>query len=94
MSSRFKELFEEAKHPEKPAIRKISEEAIRGKHLDSNVEPVKVKGKRNNPDYTGAFAYIPAQLHEDVKIKLLRKKDLDFSLLVECLLAKWLDEEK
>jgi hypothetical protein len=95
MSSRFKALFEEAnqgqttvKKTVKKSTRKKAEKEIPAPH------PVKTKGKRSNPDYTGAFAYIPANLHEEVKIKLLRKKDLDFSGLVEQLLAKWLSDQK
>lgn len=93
MSSRFKELFEEVKQEEFP-IKEEVKKTIQ-KKPDSIVpasKPVKTKGKRSNPKYTGAFAYIPIELHDDVKIKLLRKKDLDFSELVEHLLIKWLNK--
>jgi hypothetical protein len=96
MSSRFKALFEEAKQEEKTVVEKPKRRSVQketGKALPAP-KTVKLKGKRSNPDYTGAFAYIPANLHEEVKIKLLRRKDLDFSGLVEELLTKWLDEQK
>lgn len=95
MSSRFKELFEEAKQ-EQPPVKKNVKKSVQ-KTLDSTapaIKPAKLKGKRNNPEYTGAFAYIPAKLHEDVKVKLLRRKDLDFSGLAEQLLTQWLNDQK
>lgn len=95
MSSRFKALFEEAKQ-EKPIVEKTEKKLIKKSltKITPEVKSVRTKGKRSNPDYTGAFAYIPSKLHEDIKIKLLRKKDLDFSGLVEELLTKWLNEQK
>lgn len=95
MSSRFKALFEEAKQKQVPepvevkkSVQKKPENPV------SAPKQMKVKGKRSNPDYIGAFAYIPGKLHEDVKIKLLRRKDLDFSGLVEKLLTDWLGKQK
>lgn len=95
MSSRFKELFDEAKQEQLP-IKKNVKKTIQKKPNSTAPEskPVKAKGKRSNPIYTGAFAYIPIELHDDVKIKLLRKKDLDFSELIEQLLTQWLREQK
>lgn len=95
MSSRFKALFEEAKQEQAPEVKKVKK-SIEKKAEKSGTIPkqTKIKGKRNNPDYTGAFAYIPGKLHEDVKVKLLRRKDLDFSRLVENLLSQWLKEQK
>ena len=99
--SKFKALFEEANQDqpvnEKKAKKKIS--AGRGKPSGTatNVAiPVssRVKGRRSDPNYTGVFAYIPVNLHDDVKLKLFRRKDLDFSALVEELLANWLAEQK
>jgi hypothetical protein len=55
-------------------------------------------GKRNNPDYFQATAYIPQQLKEEVDIKLIRTRrqrpDLDFSVLMEELLQQWLNENR
>ena len=52
-------------------------------------EQPKPRGKRNNPVFTQVTAYIPRSLHEEVKISLIRKGKLDFSTLVETLLAEW-----
>ena len=95
MSSRFKELFEEVKQEEKaPAVKSTKKPTQKApESTDPVIKPAKLKGKRNNPEYTGAFAYIPGKLHEDVKVKLLRKKDLDFSGLVEKLLSDWLHNQ-
>ncbi len=54
-------------------------------------------GKRNNPDYFQATAYIPQALKEEVDIKIIRAKrrrsDLDFSVLMEELLQTWVDSK-
>jgi len=54
-------------------------------------------GKRNNPNYFQATAYIPQQLKEEVDIKLIRAKrrrpDLDFSVLMEELLQTWVNSK-
>ncbi len=47
-------------------------------------------GKKDNPDYQQATAYIPRQLHQDVKVLLIQEGGKqDFSELVEELLRKW-----
>lgn len=95
MSSRFKALFEEANQEQTPKPVKVKK-SVQNKTEKPISAPkqTKIKGKRSNPDYIGAFAYIPGKLHEDVKIHLLRRKDLDFSGLVEKLLTDWLDKQK
>ncbi len=54
-------------------------------------------GKRNNPEYFQATAYIPQQLKEEVDIKMIRAKrrrpDLDFSVLMEELLQIWVNSK-
>ena len=107
--SKFKELFQEANHAEPEPVKtaekplKVKTEVAKNKpegatraprFASSDIRRQRVTGKRSNPDYTGVFAYIPVTMHEDVKERLVRKKDLDFSLLVEQLLAKWLKEQK
>jgi hypothetical protein len=95
MSSRFKALFEVAKQEETPEAKPVKKSVQKKMEKPvSDPKQTKVKGKRSNPDYIGAFAYIPGKLHEDVKIHLLRRKDLDFSGLVEKLLTDWLDKQK
>jgi hypothetical protein len=49
------------------------------------------KGKRSDPDYMQVTAYIREATYDAVKVTLLtKKKGLEFSELVEELLAKWL----
>ncbi len=101
--SKFSGLFEEAKKdnlatgsssspaPE-PAVKKASRKTeVKPAEIKA---PVRSKGRRSDPSYTGAFAYIPAQLHEDVRRELFGRKDTDFSGLVEQLLAGWLAKQK
>jgi hypothetical protein len=66
---------EELPKPKPPAARK-------------KAEPV--TGKRTNPDYCQANAYIPKVLRRDVERELLDIEGLDYSSLVEDLLRKWL----
>jgi hypothetical protein len=47
------------------------------------------KGKRGNPDYFQATAYILGTVHEETKINLIRQGNREFSELVEELLSAW-----
>jgi len=49
-------------------------------------------GKRSHPDYAQVTAYIPAALHDEVKIALIREGKKEFSRLVEELLRAWIQE--
>jgi hypothetical protein len=49
-----------------------------------------VKGKRDNPDYCQANAYVPKHLRRAIDKALLDIDGLDYSTLVEDLLRKWL----
>jgi hypothetical protein len=49
-------------------------------------------GKRSHPDYAQVTAYIPAALHNEVKIALIREGKKEFSRLVEELLRAWIHE--
>lgn len=49
----------------------------------------KANGKRLNPDYTQVTAYIPADLHTQTKINLIRSGKREFSILIEELLTAW-----
>ena len=53
-------------------------------------KPETVKGKRDNPDYCQANAYVPKRLRRAVDRVLLDMDELDYSTLVEDLLRKWL----
>lgn len=50
-------------------------------------------GRRGNPDYRQANAYIPKSLHLRIKRGLLEEGDREFSSLVEELLEKWAAEK-
>jgi hypothetical protein len=100
--SKFKALFEEAKQQEQSTDEKKERKNVSSRrekasgiaNSTAHVKSSRVRGRRSDPNYTGAFAYIPAKLHDEVKIKLFRRKDLDFSGLIEKLLAQWLTEQK
>lgn len=47
-------------------------------------------GKRNDPDYVQALAYVPKKLRKAVDKALLDIDGLDYSTLTEDLLRKWL----
>lgn len=49
----------------------------------------KANGKRLNPEYTQVTAYIPAGLHTETKINLIRSGKREFSILIEELLTSW-----
>ncbi len=91
--SKFKALFEEA-NQDQPSAVKDEEKPAKGKKHDVVKTPAaRTKGKRSDPNYTGVFAYVPVKLHEDVMVNLVRRRDLDFSGLIEQLMDKWLKEQ-
>ena len=47
------------------------------------------QGKRGNPLYTQATAYITKRVHDETKVNLIRQGNREFSELVEELLAAW-----
>jgi hypothetical protein len=53
-------------------------------------KPEPVKGKRENPDYCQANAYVLKSVRRAVDRALLDIEGLDYSSLVEDLLKKWL----
>ncbi len=52
--------------------------------------PEPAKGKRDNPEYCQANAYVPKSLRRAVEKAILDVEGLDYSTLVEELLRKWL----
>lgn len=63
---------------------------------DSSVEKKRTRklGKRSDPDFTQAPAFIRKTTYQQVKIKLITDPNFkDYSELVEALLAKWLEDE-
>jgi hypothetical protein len=53
-------------------------------------KPEPVKGKRDNPNYCQANAYVPKSLRRAVDKALFDVEGLDYSTLIEDLLKKWL----
>lgn len=87
--------------PETPAP--IAEEAVpeippsptpvevsKPKPAASRKKPDPVRGKRENPAYCQANAYVPKSVRKAVDKALLDIDGLDYSTLVEDLLRKWL----
>jgi hypothetical protein len=56
----------------------------------SKKTPEPAKGKRDNPDYCQANAYVPKSLRRAVEKAILDIEGLDYSTLVSDLLRKWL----
>jgi hypothetical protein len=57
---------------------------------DSRKPPEPATGKRHNPDYCQANAYVPKSLRRAVEKAILDVEGLDYSTLIEDLLRKWL----
>jgi hypothetical protein len=60
------------------------------KERTSRKKPEPIKGKRENPDYCQANAYVPKSVRRAVEKALLDIEGLDYSTLVTDLLRKWL----
>ena len=91
-TSKFKGILQQAKDrtPESPADAPLSPPP-------APLAPPSAKkrgrpsGKRSDADYTQITAYIQRETHRDVKIALLKSGNgLDFSELIDSLLAEWL----
>lgn len=58
------------------------------------------RGRRSDPNFTQVTAYIPLELHTDIKMDLLKhnrgnpEDPLDFSALVSRLLDSWHQQQK
>ncbi len=93
--SRFNDMFQEAKKqkesPTKPTQTKATKKKASAKPTATRVRGT---GRRSDPSYIGVFAYIPKTVNETVKERLFKRKDLDFSGLVEDLLSQWLAKQK
>jgi hypothetical protein len=59
------------------------------KNHPARTKPETAKGKRDNPDYCQANAYVPKTLRRAVERALLDVEGLDYSTLVTDLLRKW-----
>jgi hypothetical protein len=65
-------------------------EPVKQKPAPARKKPEQVKGKRDNPDYCQANAYILKRIRRAVDRQLLDIEGMDYSSLVEDLLRKWL----
>lgn len=95
--SKFSSLLEEAKKDKQsptPAAPKPAAAKAKGTTDKPAVRQGKAVGRRSDPNYIGVFAYIPKILNDDVKTRLIKNKDLDFSSLVETLLQQWLSKQR
>jgi hypothetical protein len=72
--------------PPSPAL----PEAVTPKAAPTRKKAEPAKGKRENPDYCQANAYVPKKLRRAVDKALFDVEGLDYSSLVEDLLRKWL----
>lgn len=100
--SKFSRLLEEAKQgKESPAPMEsadVESKPARTKAKATASRPAtkaagKPTGRRSDPNYIGVFAYIPKTLNEDVKTRLVKSKEHDFSSLVETLLQQWFSKQ-
>ena len=76
-------------------------ESVREREVDPSPAPTpqatapkrgRPSGKRSDSEYVQVTAYIPRQVHRDIKIALLQGgNDQEFSELVEKLLSNWLE---
>ncbi len=64
--------------------------AARSKAPAGKARAAKPRGKRDDPDYCQANAYIPKVMRISVEKAILDQPGLDYSTLVEELLRKWL----
>lgn len=65
-------------------------------NITESSPPQKAKrkvGKRSNPEFTQAPAFIRKTTHQQVKVKLIMNSEFnDYSELVEALLVQWLEQ--
>lgn len=73
--------------PALPEVPKPKRPAVKAKPAPV-LDPV--KGRRSHPDYCQSNSYLPKQLRRQVEKELLDIEGIDFSILVEDLLRKWL----
>jgi hypothetical protein len=92
--SKFKDLFQEAKRKEQSPAKQPAKRTVKKAATKTPIVRARTTGRRSNPSYIGVFAYIPKTINEDVKEKLFKRKDLDFSSLVEELLSQWLSKQR
>ena len=94
MSSKFKGILDRAKSREPESVEDNAPLPPSPAPAAADTAPKKrgrPSGKRSDADYVQVTAYIQKDTHREVKIALLKSSDgLDFSELVDNLLAGWL----
>ena len=89
--SKFDAILKSAKEPDQETQprrrRRLSRPAV------EETAPKRAPGRRSDPSYRQANAYLPKDLHQEVKVELL-KEGKEYSVLVEELLTDWLKSRK
>ncbi len=86
--SKFDAILKSAKEPEQKPARRRRKAPAKAKEA-----PKRAVGRRSDPAYKQANAYLPKDLHQEVKVELL-KEGKEYSVLVEELLVRWLKSRR
>ena len=98
--SAYEGLFEQAQtdQEEQPPVQEAEEREQKPtarKRAGKRQQNLPRVGKKDNPDYQQATSYIPRQLHQEVRVRLIQAgRKQDFSELVEELLRKWVNSQQ
>ncbi len=100
-STRFTGLSELKKQRDTAEQPAVTAEVMDEREVEMVTQPAQKQpastgrvGKKGNPEYQQATAYIPRKLHEEVQVKLIKNgKRQDFSQLVETLLQDWIQRD-
>lgn len=96
--SKFDQILDAAKGRDKSSTKKSSKSSQKTEQQSD--APAKRRGrpatgKRNDPEFDQTTAYVRKDTYRAVRIALIEEgEDLDYSELVEELLAKWLKSRK
>ncbi len=93
--SKFKDILSAAKDIDNDQPKENQDQTIQISQKENKVtKKGRSKGKRSNPDFEQVTAYVRKDTYRRTKIALLNTEDkLDFSDLVEQLLAEWLSTQ-
>jgi hypothetical protein len=94
MSSKFRGILDTAKGRPAETPASVSPVSDSPPALPTTRPVGRPKGKRSNPGFVQATAYLPAETHHKVKLALLKeRKGREFSELVGELLFEWLERQ-
>lgn len=91
--SKFKDILKAHQGESEPKAEVIQAKTPPSKKEKSTAKQHRPKGKRSHPDYTQVSAYIPKELHRQIKIALLEENNQEFSDLLTELLTDWLKQK-